>query len=94
MDETPQGHALSDWALADLGDMGSPRDLREIADLSSRFQEDMKDFPAEVGLTGAYSLNVTTHWVYLDPNGGTHVVADGTVRTYHTSAQLEALEGS
>jgi hypothetical protein len=94
VDQTPQGHALSDWALADLGDMGSLRDLREFADLSSRFQEDMKVFPVEVGLVGAFSLNSTTLWVYLDPNGGTRLAEDGTVRAYHTPAQLEALEGS
>jgi hypothetical protein len=94
VDETPRGHALSAWLFADKED-GSPEVLLEEASpISVRFREVMRDFPEEVGLIGAFSLNAVTCWVYNDPNGGTHVLNDGTVCAYHTAEQLENLEGA
>ncbi len=94
VDETPTGYELSDWVYA-LKEDGSQEWLLESAsEIAGRFRRVMDDFPVEVGLIGAFSLNAATGWIYDDPEGGTQFANDGTVRAYHTQAQFEALEPS
>lgn len=93
VDETPQGYALSDWAFALSADGGDEQMLEEQSEVFNRFLEALADFPEQVSLIGAFSLNVSTCWIYPDTDGGgLHDADDGTVRAYHTAAQLEALK--
>jgi hypothetical protein len=94
VDETPEGYELSTWLIVTKDDGSPDVSPPESSSVTTRFREVMRAFPEEVGLIGAFCLNATTAWVYHDFEGGTHVLEDGTVRAYHTQAQLEALERS
>jgi hypothetical protein len=94
VDETLDGYALSDWLIVTTDDGNPNAALPRDADVSRQFRETLKDFPNEIGLSRAFVFSTGAGWVYFDDEGGTHVIADGTARAYHTHEQLEALERS